>query len=112
MKASLKAATLVESLVAMTVIMLSISISVLIFTNILNTGNHYRKLEADLTLKEASFRIKAEKLFIDGTESSRSFRIKKEFRRQAESADLVLMHLTASDSLNRVVAERTELFRE
>jgi hypothetical protein len=109
MKAKLKAATILESMVAMTIIVVCLGIGTMIFVNILNNDRDRLSLKATLLLNNESLKTKKEKFFIDGEEKEEGFTIKKTFVKYSETENLLQMSLKAFDENGKLIIERKEL---
>lgn len=109
MKPTLKAATILESMIAMVVITVCFGIAAMIFVNVLNNDKDRASLKAILLLSRKSEIIKKEKFFIDGEEKENGYIIQKTFSKYPETENLLQMTLKAIDESGKVVKERKEL---
>ena len=105
----LKAATLIESLVAMVIVMLCFGISAMIYVNVMNADNQRLKLSAHLLLNETAVLTKTGKNFLDREIKGERLDIKASFTKYRESSDLTLMTLTAVDKEGKLLGTRKEI---
>ena len=104
-----KGSTLIETLVAMTVILISLVFCGLIFLNILNSGSNLETFRAHTLLNEVALKTKGEEKFIDETLSDGNIQIQKTVRPFNGVENLYLQSITASNSKGKVLAEYKEL---
>jgi hypothetical protein len=105
----LKAATLVESLAAMAVVLVSCGIATMIFVNVMRSGNERKKLRAHLMLNEAAIKTKRERLFLDEEIRGEMIIIHKSVASYNDQPDLVQLLLTAVDSEGKIIESRKEI---
>ena len=105
----LKAATLMESLVAMVVVLVCCGIASMIYVNVITSGNEREKLKAHLLLNEAAIKAKNENLFLDEEIRGETITIRKSIAPYKELPDISLLTLTAVDADGHVIETRKEL---
>jgi hypothetical protein len=105
----LKAATLLESIIAMIVIVLCLGIGTMIFVNVLHSDKDKVNLEASLLLNTISKRIQEERIFIDGETIENGYRIQSAFIKYPETENLLQLNMKAFDQNNKLIQERIEL---
>ncbi len=105
----LKAGTLMESLIAMIIIVVCLSISAIIYTNVLDSDKQYLKLKASQLLNQEALAAKSKKDFLDSEFKTGDWTIKKKFEVYEQTQNLLKMSLTAINSNNSTVIERNEL---
>src|SRR3954469_7199179 len=105
----LKAATMLESMVAMVITVVCLGIGTMIFVNVLNNDKDRISLKALLMLNNESNRIRTEKKFIDGEEEREGFILKRTFEKYNETGNLLQVTLQLLDANGRLVLERKEL---
>lgn len=105
----LKAATLMESLVAMVVVLVCCGIAAMIYVNVMNSGNEREKLKAHLLLNETAIKTKSERLFLDEEIKGEFITIRKTVEPYKEQADLSLLVLTALDEAGNIIETRKEI---
>ncbi|MCW3071755.1 MAG: hypothetical protein JWO44_1645 [Bacteroidetes bacterium] len=108
-KTKLKATTILESMVAMVIAVVCLSIGTMVIVNVLNSDKGYPSLKADLLLNSISNKLKNEKTFIDGEERIENLLIKKTFEKYADTENLLQMTLQVIDENNKPIFERKEL---
>lgn len=104
----LKAATLIESLVAMVIIMLCFGVSAMIYINVLNGGNYRLKLNAHARLSEIAIESKNKKNFIDREIAGEKLDVKVSFS-SYKGSELSLMHIAAYDKQGKLIGTRKEI---
>lgn len=105
----LKASTLMESLVAMIVIMICFVIASMIYTNIINSTNNKLKLDASLLLKEIGIKAKEENNYLDEKFETENLVVQKSVTSYKNSGNLSLLTLIAFDKNGKKIAEQKEL---
>ena len=105
----IKGSTLIETLVAMIVILISWVFCGIIFANILNSGNNHQTFRAHTLLNQIAIKTKSEKKFIDETLEDNNIAIQKSIRSYNGIKDLYLQSITATDDMGKVLAEYKEL---
>jgi len=92
-----KAATLLESLVAMVVVLLSFGIALMIYVNIANSNNSQLKLNAYLTLSEVLTETIQDEAYTDEETEKGILTIVKTVQPYGRSTSLIEIHLEAKD---------------
>lgn len=105
----LKATTLIESLIAMSIIIVSLGVATIIYTSVLESDKQSLKLKAQLLLNEEAFKTKQSKTFIDEEILVTPFTIKKIVERYPGTENLYLLSLIATDLKGNLIAKRNEL---
>ena len=95
--AKLKGSTIVEVLVAMSVILVCSSLATLIYLNILKSQNSSEKLRAFLCMKKAREETLANERFINEEWEEGEFSIRKECRPYQSSKKLVQLTIKVSN---------------
>ena len=98
-----------ESLIAMIVIIICLSISAIIYTNVLDSDKQYLKLKASQLLNQEAITAKSKKEFLDSEILAGDWTIKRKFEVYAQTENLVMMSLTAINSNGVIVVQRNEL---
>jgi hypothetical protein len=109
LKKKLKASTLIESLIAMLVIMLCFSIAVMIYLNVVRSDKLYQKNTANFILNEIAIQTKKEKKFIDESLKEGQFLIQKNVEKYQDTANLYRLHILAFNTRNEIIGEYNEL---
>ena len=105
----LKAATLLESLVAMVVVMVCFGITSMIYNNVLRSDSKRIKLKAHLLLNDISIKTKKEKIFLDEDIQRDGILIRKRIKNYKEISGLSELDLTAFYNESKPVQTRREL---
>jgi hypothetical protein len=108
-KIKFKAATILESMIAMAIIVTCISIATIINVNVLNSDKDYLTFKAIILSNRISDSLKTEKLFIDGEEKQDGFIINRTFEKYKGIENILQMSLKIMDENNRLVLEHNEL---
>ncbi len=101
-----------ESLVAMVLILLTMSIGGIIYTNVISSSDTTRKLQAGFILEEVSDKMKKEKNYLDGEEEIKSMIVKKRVMKYEKVAGLEVMELRAFDKQGKLLGSRREIISE
>jgi len=106
---ALKASTLMESLVAMVIIVVSLGVGTMIYSNILNSDKQVLQLKAICLLNKEAARTKKEKTFLDSEKQFENCNIKKTVELYDQTANLYRLTLSAFDKSGHLIAVRKEL---
>ena len=110
LKTKLKGSTLIESLVALILVMLAMGIAATVFTNVMSFSNYNAQSRAVILLNRISMETKKDKMYLDGTLTDKEFVIEKRVSPYNNSRDLSVLWLKAYDKKEKLIAERKELF--
>jgi len=105
----LKASTLIESLVAMVIIITCLGVSSMIYSNVLNSDNQRTQLKAMLILSEEAIATKTEKSLLDSEKQIGDWTIKKTVESYPQSENVFKLSLTAINKSGKIIAIRNEL---
>ena len=105
----LKAGTLIESLIAMIIIIVCMSISAIIYTNVLDSDKQYLKLKAEQLLNQEALTIKSTKDFMDSEIKIGDWLIKRKIENYSQTKNLLKLSLTAINNHRNIIIERDEL---
>ena len=105
----LRAATLMESLIAMVIIVVCMGIATMIYSNVLDSDNERAQLRALLLLNKEAGQIKNEKKFVDSEKQAGDWTIKTTIEHYDQSEDLYKLSLKITDGSGKVIAVRNEL---
>lgn len=105
----LKAATLIESLIAMIIIVVCLGVGTMIYSNVLNSDKQRLKLKAILMLNEEAQQIKTKKIFLDGEKTIGDYVVKVEIKKFDQSENLHALSLTAINKEGVVMGSHREL---
>ena len=109
LKLKLKAATLMEALIAMVIIVVSFGVAVMIYSNVLDSDKQYQQLKATLLLNQESILTKREKLFLDGEKIYGEWTIKKVISHYQGIENLYNLEFAVVDKQGKLIAKRNEL---
>lgn len=109
LKTRLKAATLIESLVAMVIIVVCFSVATMIYVNVINSDKQRMGLKAMQLLDKEVQQLKNEKNFLDEEKKVNGWIVKKTLQKYAQTDNLYHLMLTVKDTAGRIVAKRNEL---
>lgn len=105
----LKASTLVESLIAMVILVVCLGIGTMVFTNVLNSDRDRKELHATLLANEEALKIKSEKNFLDAEEKAGDWTLKKTVQKYQETENLFLLSIAVLDKDRKIIVVRREL---
>ena len=104
-----KAATLIESLIAMIIIVVCLGAGTMIYLNVLQSDKQRLKLKAILMLNKEADKIKKDKSFIDGEQQVGDYVVKKTIKKFSETENLYSLILVALNKEGKVIGMRNEL---
>lgn len=105
----LKGSTLIESLIAMIIIVLSIGISAMIYSSILSSDKEFIRLKANKLIDVEAIKTKAQKLLIDSEIKINELIIQKKISLYNETENLYCISFVATDVNGNTIATRNEL---
>lgn len=106
----LKGSTLVETLVAMIIVMLAFGIGLLIYLNVIQSSGAQQKLNAQLQMNKIAIETKDKNLFVDEEDTTGTMKIIKTIQPYSAGSDkLKLLKIEAFDGNGKKLAEREEL---
>lgn len=105
----IKAATLMESLIAMVIIVLCLGVGTMIYTNVLNSDKQRLQLKAIGALNRLAEQVKAEKNYLDSEAQLNGWNIKKTVNKYNQTENLYQLSITAFDTAGHFIAIRNEL---
>jgi hypothetical protein len=108
LKKKLKAATLLESVIAMVIIVISLSIGIMTFSNILHNDRSATIVKATFLLNDLGTKEKNNRTFIDGEERKENVLLKKTFNKYENTESLLEMKLQAYDQ-DKLILETKEV---
>ncbi len=109
MHGRIEASSLVETVVAMIIILSVFGISMMVYMNVVKTGINLSNLNASLQLNELAEKTKKEKLYVDQTIESKGFSIQKKITKYNHDENLLLLEITAKDNGDKILASRKEI---
>lgn len=105
----LRASTLIETIVAMVLLLLCFVISMMIYENVLDSENNRLKLSALLLMNNEAILTKKEKNYLDEEITFNDMKFKKTIYKYQNSEKLYVLTLTAYDKNHHKIIERNEL---
>ena len=105
----IKGSTLVETLIAMVLIVTTISISVMIYISVVTSDKQNKLVQAKLLIEKEVGLIKKKQLFVNGESTRNGISIQKQFTVYEGSSQLQLMQIVASDTSGLRLLEHQEL---
>jgi|CXWL01.1.fsa_nt_gi hypothetical protein len=105
----IKAATLIESLIAMVIVMLCFGISTTVYINVISSGNQIQKLKSELILKKVAMETKKEHLFLDEEITLDEITVRKKITPYNGLKNLSQINLQAYNSNEKLLSEYNEL---
>ena len=108
-KTKFPAATLQETIVALTIVMICFSIALMVFVNVMKTENTRDQLKAHLILKEISQNTILEKSYYNDGFEKGNFSIEKQISNHPSIQSLGLLEIRVYKN-SRLLIESIELF--
>lgn len=105
----LKAATLIEALIAMVIVLVCLGIASMIYVNVISSGNQRTRLNAHLALSDVSIVSKKSRLFLDEEIRSGNIIIRKTISPYKESPGVSVLVLVAVNAEGKVISTWKEL---
>lgn len=105
----LKAGTLIESLIAMVIILICMGIATIIYANVLNSDKHRQELKAMLILNEELAETKKERTFLNQEKEMGEWRLKKSVQFYEQTENVFKLSLSVVDIAGEKIAELNEL---
>lgn len=109
LKHTLKAATLMESLIAMVIIVICFGVGTMIYSNVMDSDKQRLQLKAILVLNGEALETKTNRKFLDSEEQSGDWIVKKTIERYPEAENLYRLSLAAVYKNGKTIAVRNEL---
>ena len=106
---TLKAATLMESLIAMIIIVVCLGVGTMIYSNVLNSDKQRLKFKAILMLNKEAEQIKTDKGFIDGEKQEGDYVIRRAIKKMPQTENLYMLTLVVLNKEGKVIGTRNEL---
>ncbi len=109
LKHKIKAATLMESLIAMVIIVLCLGVGTMIYTNVLNSDKQRIQLKAIGLLNRMAEHAKIEKNYLDSEQRLDDWNLKKTVEKYDQTENLYRLSIAAFDTTGHLIAIRNEL---
>ena len=110
-KKRLRASTLIETIVAMTLLLLCFGIFLIIYNSILSSGNNRTKLSAVVILDDVAIKAHQANNWIDESMVVGTLKITKTINSYKECSSLRLFELRAFNSHGDIIATRKEIIK-
>jgi len=108
----IKAATLIEVLVAMVILLVVFAIAMMVFKNINTSYSPKHDLLAYLKLEETVQQTKDDLSFIDEEFETENMRIIKKVYDYTQGENLFVLEIVVMDKTGRILNERKEILRK
>ena len=105
----LKATTIIESMVAMVIIVVSFGIAMMIYMNVLSTDQLSPQTKADILLQEEMVETKKNRRFFKETKEIDGILLEKEVLPYPGSPDAYVIVLTMRDAKGKIIREVREI---
>jgi len=105
----IRASTLLETIVALMLVMMCFSIGMMIYVNVINSDNNRQKLHVHLLLKGIAFKTKTDNSYLDESIESEMLSIKKKVIKYKDTENLNMLTLKAYDKQGKLLEEYKEL---
>jgi hypothetical protein len=105
----IKASSLLESLIAMTLITIVFLLTTQLFVNVVGSGFSLAKFNAELVLDDVAIELSGSKSHFDAAFERSNLKIIKKVVKYKDSENLLYVNLQAFDMENTKLAERREL---
>jgi Tfp pilus assembly protein PilV len=105
----IKASTLVESLIAMVIIVMCLGVGTMIYTNVLNSDKQVVQLKAISVLNTLANQTKTEKNFLDSEQQLNDWKIKKTVNKYEQTQNLYQLSFSVFDTEGHLITSRNEL---
>ena len=104
-----KSSSLLETIIAMVIIMVVFGISIMIYVNITSSTFSTQKIKTDLLLKQLAITTLEKKSYFDETIEYEIITIDKQVQKYNDTDDVLLMTLTAYNKQQDTIAQRKQL---
>jgi len=104
-----KASTLVESLIAMVIMVVCLGVGTMIYTNVLDSDKQRNKLKAMLLIKKESMEIRSEKNFLDAEKQIGDWIIQRTVEKYDQTENIYKLALSVIDPNKKIIAVHNEL---
>ena len=106
----IRGSTLIETLVAMIIVMLAFGIGLMIYLNVIQSSGAQQKVNAQLQMNKIAIETKDKNLFTDVEDSTETMKIIKTIQPYSVGSEkLKLLKIEAFDGSGKKIGERKEL---
>ncbi|MBI4946039.1 MAG: hypothetical protein HY840_06525 [Bacteroidetes bacterium] len=109
LKKDLQASTLIETIVAMVVLMVCIGIAAMIYVNVTKSGTSREKFHAYVLVNQVAAQSNLQKKYLDEQTEESGITMKKTIEKYGGMDKTFMMKITALDSKGKTLAERKEI---
>ena len=109
MRIKLPAFTLVQSLLAMVIVMFTMGLFTTIYVNVMKSSDHQRRIQTSLLLDKIAMDTKKAKIFLDEEIKADSFTVEKKVAPYGGASNVSVFSLKVLDKNQKLLAERNEL---
>ena len=107
----LKGSTLLESLIAMILLLIYIILATGVINNIIQSSNAIEKFKASLLTMELMNQTKIEERFIDEDFPGDQISLEKRVTKYQDCDDIIMIDITALSSTEKVLSHETSLIK-
>lgn len=105
----LKAATVMESLVAMIILIICLGIATMIYSSILTGDQQRKRLHATLLANEEAMLVKETNNFLDNEHQKGDWIIKRTLEKYKDSGNLLMLSVSIMDADRKTIYTQREL---
>lgn len=105
----LKAATLIESIIAMVIIVLSLGITTMVYNNVIQSDKQREQLKGRMLINNELVYIKKNKKYVDDEKVYGDYLIKSKVKPYDQSDDLYRLSLSVENAKGLLITEYNEL---
>lgn len=109
LNSKLKASTLMESLIAMVIMVVCLGVGTMIYTNVLDSDKQRNQLKALLIINEETNKVKAEKTYLDDEKQAGDWTIKRTVEKYEQTDNLYQLTFSVFDRDKKMIAVQHEL---
>ena len=109
LKMKLRAATLIESLIAMIIIVVCLGSGTMIYSNVLSSDKQRVKFKAILLLNREAEQIKKDKFFIDGEQEAGEYIIRRVVKKFPGAENVYSLRMAMLNKEGKIMGTRNEL---
>lgn len=105
----LQGATLLESIVAMVLLMVCLGIATLVYVNVVGSGNSRQKFHAYVLIHQVAAQARIQRNYLDEEQEMAGITVTKKISKYAGMEKTYTMKITATDLNGEVLAEQKEI---
>lgn len=104
-----KGSTLVESLIAMIILVVCLGVGTMIYTTVLSSDKERKELHASLLADDEAIRIKSEKKYLDTEHPAGEWLLKSTIEKYDQTENAFLLSIAVLDAQKKIILIRREL---